>query len=161
TPAVRWLLGCLLLLALLVGLWFVQKYFELDNRLPDLHPGVQPFWLPLLVLTLLVICAAGWWVWRRSFRPPPPGSQYPHIHAAWEEAVGALYRAGINVRKDPLFLVLGKPSGSEEALFQESDLTPLVGQVPQRADAPLHVYAFRDKDNSVSVYVTCAGASLF
>jgi len=50
---------------------------------------------------------------------------------------------------------LGKPAGTEEALFLAAQLQLVVKQAPQRPEAPLHVYANRE-----SIYVTCAGASL-
>jgi hypothetical protein len=65
----------------------------------------------------------------------------------------------MDLKAAPLFLVLGRPVGPEEALFQGADLSFAVRQMPQRANAPLHLYAFRDSRFD-SIFVTCKGASL-
>src|SRR5262249_61409054 len=54
----------------------------------------------------------------------------------------------------PLFLVLGQPEGSEQALFQASGLSWQVSHALPSAP-PIRVRANRD-----GIYVTCAGASL-
>ena len=55
----------------------------------------------------------------------------------------------------PLFLVLGRPAGSEKSLFSAGGLRLAVKQVPRRIDAPLWFSA-----NADAVYVTASGASL-
>ena len=67
----------------------------------------------------------------------------------------ALDQSGIDVRSAPLFLVIGKPAGSEEALFDASGQRLMVRRAPASVTAPLHVYAGPD-----AIFVTCAGASL-
>src|SRR5262249_24524298 len=67
----------------------------------------------------------------------------------------ALARAGLQPRDLPLFLVLGRPEGPMNALFQAAKLQFVVKQTPGRPDAPLHVFATRD-----AIYVSCQGCSL-
>src|SRR5205807_2466832 len=81
-------------------------------------------------------------------------SSFPDIDEAWDQAVRALSREGISLNDVPLFVVLGKPVGTEEALFTASGLNLSVRGAPHR-DAPVRVYGNRD-----GVYVTCPGASL-
>ena len=51
--------------------------------------------------------------------------------------------------------MLGRPQGTEEALFEGAELPLKVRGQPARDDAPIRVYAARD-----AIYVTCGGASL-
>jgi hypothetical protein len=154
---VRWVLRLVLLAAILIALAFINRYAELGPFLPDF---VQPYplfrewlWLPLLGLMLYVLCWLGWWLWQLLTLQET--NQFPDIDAAWEEAVAALNRTGIDLTEVPLFLVFGRSEATEEALFEAANLKLKVRQTPARAGAPLHVYADHD-----GIYVTCPGASL-
>ena len=55
----------------------------------------------------------------------------------------------------PLFLVLGWPSGSEDAFFRSAGIRAQVKQHPNDPSDPLHVTA-----NRHGIWVTCPGASV-
>src|SRR5262249_36356517 len=77
------------------------------------------------------------------------------IDEAWEEAMTALHKGGIDVTDPPLFLLLGRSPGNEAPLFDATHFPLLVKQAPPRMNAPLHVYGSRD-----CIFVTCPDASL-
>ncbi len=149
SSGVRWTLHLLLLAGILVGLFFLNKYVE--RWIPG---SLSTIWLPLLFLLVYVLAWLGWWLWK-LLGQEEAGSAFPDLDAAWAEALQALNHAGIDVTEVPLFLVLGRPAGPEEGLFQATQLALKVKQAPVGPNAPLHVYA-----NADGIYVTCAGASL-
>ena len=153
-PTLWWTLHLLLLAAGLCGLALLHRRLALDRFLAIPHPVFRNVWLPLLFLLAYALGWLGRWLWR-LLGPGQESAVFPDIDRAWDEAVRALDQAGIDLTDVPLFLVLGRPQGAEEGLFQGGQLRLLVEQAPRRADAPLHVYANRD-----AIYVTCAGASL-
>ncbi len=150
SSGVRWTLHLLLLAGILVGLFFLNQYVRHWIR----HPLLSNIWLPLLFLLVYVLAWLGWWLWK-LLGQEEAGSAFPDLDAAWAEALQALNHAGIDVTEVPLFLVLGRPAGPEEGLFQATQLALKVKQAPVGPSAPLHVYA-----NADGIYVTCAGASL-
>jgi hypothetical protein len=152
--AVRWTLHVLVLIAILVGLHFLNQYFRLDRYLPKHHDLVRQNYLPILFFLFYVLCWLGWWLWTLLIIEEEY-TQFPDITEAWEEARRALDRAGIDPRDVPLFLVLGRTEGTSAALFQAARLPLVVKQAPAREEAPLHVYATRE-----AIYVTCEGTSL-
>jgi hypothetical protein len=87
--------------------------------------------------------------------PEAPGPSLPDIDAAWSEALRALGQASIGPSDAPLYLVLGRPVGGENSLFNAAGLQLAVQQTPRQADAPLHIYANRD-----AIFVTCNHACL-
>jgi hypothetical protein len=154
----RWTLTILLLVGILGGLTWINFHFGLDVLLPraPIVFGIRlaNFWLPILALLLYALLWLGWWLWK-LLGPESEVIEFADIDEAWEEAVHALNLASIDVREAPLFLVLGRPSGPEQALLDGAQLQLKVSHAPNRPTAPLHVYANRD-----GIYVTCAGASL-
>src|SRR5262249_27852424 len=150
----RWIIHIILVVAIVVGLHFLNQYLELDKKIPSPSELLRKNWLPILFLLIYVLAWLGWWLYK-LLGSDDEGSEFPDIDAAWQEATGALTQAGIGLVDAPLFLVLGKPAGTEEALLLAAQLQLTVKQAPARPDAPLHVYANRD-----AIYVTCAGASL-
>lgn len=173
SPAMRWVIHGLALLGVLVVLGVLNAVLRIANQIP--LPGntgslgwfIRHLWLPLLFLLVYALAWLGWWLWRLWMEEEGPSS-YPDIDAAWEEAVRTLAQNNIQVTDLPLFFVLGRTEGpdeaepgergrkAEESLFhQAAQLTLAVKQCPNTADAPLHVYATRE-----AIYVTCAGASL-
>jgi hypothetical protein len=150
--AVRWTLHFLLLALVLVGLYFLQRETGLRSLL--VGRTIADYWLPLLALLVYFLSWVGWYI-LKLLQPDEAVGHFPDIDAAWEEAVGRLNQASIDLTDVPLFLVLGRPSGGEAALFQATQMPWAVENVPSRSDAPLHVWANRD-----AIFVTCAGASL-
>jgi hypothetical protein len=153
-PWVRWLVHAILLTLVLVGLGYLNYFFDLEKVLRAPWPLLRKIWLPLLFLLIYVLGWLGWWLWQLLL-PEEKASAFPDIDAAWSEARQALDRAGIDLTEAPLFLVLGRPRGTEESLFAAAQLPLQVRNVPRRPASPLHVFASRD-----GVYITCAGASL-
>lgn len=157
SPALRWAVRLVLLILLFLGLWWVNRFFALDRWLkaPVLRGmGLHQFWLPILGLLTVALLWVVWWIWH-LLGPEVESTDFPDIDEAWDEAVRALHQAGIDLTEVPLFLLLGKTLGGDEALAQASQLPLMVKLAPARADAPLHVFGNRD-----AVFVTCAGASL-
>ncbi|MCA1685939.1 MAG: type VI secretion system protein [Planctomycetia bacterium] len=153
-PALGVVFRILLLALVLVGLWLLNRYLELDRYVRAPLPVLREVWLPLLFLLFYALAGLGWMLWR-TVGMEPDGSEFPDIDLAWDEAMAALAEAALDVREAPVFLVLGRPSGGERALFGAGNLKLQVKQVPRRPDTPLTVSAHQD-----AVYVTCAGASL-
>jgi hypothetical protein len=152
-PALRWAIHILLVAAILIGLFYVQHLDFLRPHLVGPRFISTELWLPLLFVLVYALGWLGWWIWR--LLQPEVTSHFPDIDAAWDEALASLHQQGIDLTEVPLFLVLGRPAGGEDALFQATQLSLNVRGSPARPDAPLHVYASHD-----AIYVTCAGASL-
>jgi hypothetical protein len=161
-PTFRWFLRILILVLILAILYWFNWRFELGRglgRAPILFRGtpfqvhLKDFWLPILFLLLVAITWIGWWLWNLATEEEV--SAFPDIDQAWEEAMVALHRAGIDVTDPPLFLVFGRSPGSETPLFEATHFALTIKQVPPRSDAPLHLYANRD-----ALFVTCPDASL-
>ena len=153
-PAVRWALHFVLLIAILVGLGFVNWWCHLDRLIRAPWPLLRTAWLPLVFFQLYI---AGWFAWwlSRLLRTRQEGSEWPDVDATWKEATQALERAGIDLQTVPVYLVLGRPAGAMRSLFDAAQVPLSVPQIPRDPGAPLHVFA-----NSEAIYVTCAETSL-
>src|SRR4051794_26921273 len=150
----RWVLRLLILAVTLVLLGFINDWADLERVLRAPMPILRRIWLPLLFLLIYVMSWLIWWLWE-LLTAEGEGSAFPDIDAAWEAALRALEQASIDLTQSPLFLILGSPVGTEEALLNAAKLSFEVGRTPRGADAPLHIYANRD-----GIYLTCPGASL-
>ncbi len=150
----RWTIRIVVLAGILVGLWWINVRFDLSPQILAPTKRLRDFFLPILGLLLYILLWLAWWLWR-LLGPEEATLDFADIDDAWKEALRALKQTAMDVSDAPLFLVLGRPAGSEEALFSAAQLGLLVKQAPSRAEAPLHVYASRD-----AIYLTCAGASL-
>lgn len=148
-----WIVHILLVIGVLVGLYFVSGSAAAKDFIGT-NEKLRPFFLPVMALLIYGLIWLSWYLWL-LLTPEQEETAYPEIDDAWGEAVAALEQAGIGLSSAPLFLVLGQPSGTEEALFEASRLRQSVRRAPPRAKAPLHVYAGND-----GIFVTCAGASL-
>jgi hypothetical protein len=153
-PRLLRIVGILLLAAIIVGLWWVNKYVIPKGWILPPSLSFHDFYLPILGLLLYVLVWLAWWLWT-LLGPEAVSSDFPDIDQAWETALRALNQAGIDLREAPLFLILGRPQGSEAALFEGAQLQLKIANLPKDDRAPLHVFANRD-----GIYVTCAGASL-
>jgi hypothetical protein len=151
--AVRWFLHALVLIAILVGLHYLNQYFRINERLPGQSEYVRKNWLPILFLLSYVLCWLGYWLWTLLI-VEDEFPEFPDINEAWDAALKALDRAGIDLRNMPVFLVLGASESSNEVLLQAARLGLEVKQTPP-GDAPLHLYAAKD-----AVYITCEGVCL-
>jgi type VI protein secretion system component VasK len=151
-PWVWRILHLILLAAILVGLWWLNGYFQLGHFLQGVDQRYRQFFLPALFLLLYILSWLGWWLWK-LLGEEEAAAEFPDVDAAWAEAVAKLDAAGIGVADAPLFLVLGRPAAGLDALFTAGDVKSDV-RAPTTANAPLRVYANRDV-----IYVTCEGAS--
>lgn len=150
-PAARVALHIIVLVVILVGLFFLNRVVFAR----DVGPAfIRPYWLPLIFALVYLLLWVTWWIWK-LLQTEPEGSDFPDIDRAWDLATRALGQAGIRLGDLPLFLVLGRPQGPEEHLFNAAQLQLVVKQSPPEPQEPVHVYATRE-----AIYVTCAGASL-
>lgn len=149
-----WLLHFTLLALILVGLGFLNYALDLEKLLEAPLPVLKKIWLPFLFFIVYLLAWCGWWLWI-LLGAEEERSSYPDIDRAWEHVVAELAAAGIPVAEVPIFLVVGQPAGSEQALFAGSQLELTLEDVPKDPTSPLHVYANED-----AIFVTCAGASL-
>jgi hypothetical protein len=155
----RWTLHILLVVAILVGLYFLNRHWK-----PFLwgRGELQNYWLPILFLLLYAIAWLGLWLWRLLITEPEH-PEYADITEAWDEAVAALAKAGLDPRDLPMFLVLGRPEGPIGELFHVPTVQLLMDQTPARPDAPLHVWAVRVETREgprEAIYVSCEGTCL-
>lgn len=150
----RWVLRFLVLAATLVLLGFINQWADLERVLRAPLPILRRIWLPLLFLLIYVMSWLIWWLWE-LLTAEKEGSEFPDIDEAWDAALRALEQASIDLTQSPLFLILGSPIGTEEALLNAAKLSFEVGRAPRGTSAPLHVYANRE-----GIYLTCPGASL-
>jgi hypothetical protein len=151
----RWIVHFLAVAIVLVLLTVLNDRWDLGRMLRTPAPIFREIWLPLLFLLVYILVWLGWWLWRLTTEPIDDSSDFPDVDDAWEEAVRALNEAGIHLESTPLFLVLGRPRGTEEALFSAAKIKLAVNQAPRRPDSPLYLYA-----NNDAIFVVCAGASL-
>jgi hypothetical protein len=150
----RWLIHALLIAAILVGLHYLGLFLGLHNKLPGVRPEFLRYnWLPLLFLLVYILCWLGGALWRLLYAEEGH-PEFPDIQSAWDEVLKALDRAGLDLRAVPLFLVLGRPEGAMDTLFQAARLKWVVKGAPG-GDAPVQVWATAE-----AAYVTCAGASV-
>jgi hypothetical protein len=154
-PAVLWGLHLLVLVAVLVGLYFLASVVHLGGAVDSRWSFLRGVWLPLIFLLLYALAWLVWWVWKLLFAGPDQ-QDFPDIDEAWAKAVQALGQHGIQLAEVPLFLVLGRPEAPEECLFDAAHKVPwVVRRIPAGEADPVRVYGNRD-----GVFVTCAGASL-
>ncbi len=151
---VRWIVHILVVAAIVVLLWYINRSYDLERVLRSPLRPLHAYWLPLLFLTGYVLFWLGWWA-LSLLTPEPDSADFPDIDEAWAEALKALEESSIDPAEAPLFLVIGRPARSTEDLFAAAQWPLQVRHVPRRADAPLHIYATRE-----AIFVTCAGASL-
>lgn len=151
---IGWLIHFAIVALILVGLGFLNYALELEKLLETPLPFLRKVWLPLLFFIVYLLTWLGCWLWV-LLGAEEERSVHPDIDRAWAVAVAELEGAGIHLPEVPVFLVLGQPEGTEQALFAGSQLELTLEHIPPDSDAPLRVYASPD-----AVFVTCAGASL-
>jgi hypothetical protein len=151
---IRWICHFLIVALVLVGLYFLNRWLELERVLRSPWPFLHAFWLPLLFLLLYLMAWLGWWIWELT-GPEKLTNEFPDIDRAWNEGVRTLGDAIIDLREVPLFLVLGRPLEGEENLFIAAQFGLRVREVPGWAEAPL-----RFSGGQEAAFVTCPGASV-
>src|SRR5438128_1243254 len=83
----RWFLHLVLLVAILIGLHFLNAPFQSQVRVGNWL--VRENWLPILFLLVYALCWLSWWLWKLLVSEEEESS-FPDIDGAWEEAVAAL-----------------------------------------------------------------------
>jgi hypothetical protein len=153
---VRWLLHALLIALILALLYWINSpsVLNIPEKLPGQARWVQHGWLPILFLLFYALCWLGWWLWK-LLSAQESEDDVPAVRHAWDEAMHALERQGIDLRDLPLILVLGRVAGPTRNLFDAADLRLTVKQAPASEDAPVHVWASPE-----AVFVVCEGCSL-
>ena len=151
----RWMwrtIHVILLIGILIGLYFVNKHFEVPNLLRTRSELLQKIYLPLFFLLLYALSWLGYWLYQ-LLGEEAGAAEFPDIDDAWREARAKMEEKGIGLADAPLYVILGRPAAGDDALFQSADQQIAV-RAPAAADVPLRVYAHRD-----AIFVTCAGAS--
>ncbi len=152
--AVAWVLHLVLIVAVLVGAYFLQnnftKLYAWVEKAPD---WFRPFWLPALLLLVYALLWAAAWLWAQ-LTPEQASVVYPDLDDAWTTALEALQRAGIGVGDTPVFLVIGELPNGFEPLFRALPRgVAVAGGTP--FESPVRVFA-----NADAIYVTLSGATL-
>lgn len=140
--------------AVVAGLAHLNVALDLERALRSPWPMLHRYWLPALFLTAYV---AVWLLHGLSkvLSGSPKARSFADIDAAWADALQALREADIPLSTTPVYLLLGRPAGSEDALFQAAGMKLVIVGTPGRKESPLRVFAHRQ-----GIYITCAGASL-
>ncbi|TWT32846.1 type VI secretion protein IcmF/TssM N-terminal domain-containing protein [Blastopirellula retiformator] len=149
-----WLVHGLAIVGILIGLWFLNDYLELEKSVRFPSAFVRSTWLPLL---FLLGYALGWQVWwmMRLIRQRVSVSPYPDLDQAWTEATEQLMRNSVSLENEPLFLVLGQTAAGDANFCGSAGLSLTQPPTPRGADAPLRVWA-----DERGVFVSFRGASL-
>ena len=116
-----WVAHAVLIVAILVGLGWLNRYLDLPRYLTAPTGWLAKLWLPLLFLILYVNLWLGYWLWA-LLRPGSAPSPFPDIDTAWAEVLAALDKAGLDLNRVPLFLVLGRPRAGAGPMFRASGL---------------------------------------
>ena len=135
SPIVFWIAHFVIVVGILVGLTWLNRYLDLPRYLRAPFRWLAETWLPILFLLLYLNLWLGYWLWV-LFRPSSRSSEHPDLDTAWANILTALDRAGLDLMRVPLFLVLGRPRNGVEGLFRTAgfplnpmgpiDRTPLI-----------------------------------
>lgn len=149
-----WLVHGLAIIGILVGLWWLNDYLELEKSVRFPSAFVRSSWLPIL---FLLGYALGWQVWwmMRLVGQRVSVSPYPDLDQAWSEATEQLMRNSVSLVNEPLFLVLGQTAAGDANFCSAAGLSLTQPPTPRGADAPLRVWA-----DERGVFVSLRGASL-
>lgn len=151
-PWLFWGIHILLVVGIVVGLFWLNRYWDLPRYLEAPTEWLAQAWLPILFILLYLILWVGFWL-RRTLRPEARSSPYPDLDEAWSVGVAALQAAGFDIQRLPLFLVLGRPRNGASTLFEAAGLraTPL-GAL---REPPIRLFLTRE-----AVYLVCLDCSL-
>src|SRR5215831_19098519 len=62
--SLRWVLHIILVAAILVGLYFLNRFSGLEGLVFSSHPVLRSCWLPIFFLLIYVLGWLGWWLWK-------------------------------------------------------------------------------------------------
>ncbi len=149
---VVWVLHLLMVAAAAVGLYFVEKKYNLALNLRG-PADFKDYWLSALFLLGYGLLWQAWWVWR-LMAPESQASHFPDLDDDWNRVLDALDGAGIGVGDTPVFLVLGPVTGVEEEWLLALPGGVLVDGATPGGSA---IRAFANKE---MIAVTCPGVCL-
>ncbi len=148
----RYLVHVIILMLIFWGLWYLNKQkFVQDLLISKATKEIKEIYLPLIFALIYVISWLGYYWWKLFNRGD--AAEFPDIEAAWDEAIRKLAQNGYRLGDLPLFLVLGKPSTGDDALFLASGL-PIKLRTPLAVDSPIRIFAGPE-----GIFVCCSGAS--
>jgi len=148
-----WFAHVVLIIAVAVGLWFLQPRLGLTSQLGHGPVWFQPFWSTTLFLTGYALLWSAAWLWA-LLTPPAVVTIFPDLDECWATIQTALAKADIALDQTPLYLVFGEWPCGAEAVFRALPNGMLVAGATS-ANAPLRAFAHRD-----GIYITMSGASL-
>jgi type VI protein secretion system component VasK len=146
------LVHAIILAVIFYGLWYLNKQPFIQNLLKSKATNaVKEIYLPLIFLLLYVISWLGYFWWKLFNRGD--AAEFPDIESAWDSAMRKLAQSGYRLGDAPLYLILGKPSAGDDALFLASGQRIEV-RAPLAVDSPIRIFAGPD-----AIFVCCSGAS--
>ncbi len=149
-----WGIHLLAVAAGLVGLSYLQWRWELDSFVRTSLPLLRIVWLPLVGGLAYALAWSSWSV-ARTLQMPATHADDGEVVASWHEAVDRLSRAGIDLQKTPLYLILGRPTGGIRDFFRAAHTDLMV--LPSAEESGELVQVCGNQD---AVYVCCREASL-
>jgi hypothetical protein len=144
--------GLGLVAAICVGLYYLQDYIGLRELTAKVPKPIEPYFLPLLFLLLVLFSWLAYGLWM-LFAAGDEAAEFPDIQAAWSEAVRRLDASGLRVGDAPLFLVLGRSASGLDALFLAAGIKEII-RTPSQGEPPVRVYAWDE-----AIFVVSPGAS--
>ena len=151
---VRWTVHVLAVVVILGCLTYLNYLLQLDALLAVPASALRYVWAPLLFLLAYCLAWIAWALWR-LLSSSAAVSPFPDLDEAWDEVLESLNRAGKDITRTPLFLVLGRPAESEEGWIRAAGLTRDMLTFARRPNAPLWAAG-----NEKGIYVGCPGSSL-
>src|SRR5437868_13462932 len=110
----------ILVIGILSGLWFLNRWLEVDELLLLRTEWLRPYYLPIVFLLLYVLSWLGYWLYR-LLGEGEVGTEFPDVDDAWREATAKLEEQGIGLADAPIYLILGRPAAGDDALFQAAE----------------------------------------
>lgn len=131
-----------------------QVVFRLDAFVRSSLPLLRALWLPILGV---LIYATAWsaWFFARTLRRPDERPLFDSATATVRTGLDRFTRAGIDVSRTPLYLILGSPAGGIREFFAAAHVELAVLPQPEESDEAVQVCGNRE-----AIYVCCRDVSL-
>lgn len=152
SPGLLWTIHLILIAAVCVGLYFLQRHFELTQHIRG-PAWFADYWMSIVFLIVYFLAWQAWWLWK-LFQPGDIVSPFPDIDDAWAGVMDALAKAGIGIADTAVYVVVGQPRSGEAGLFQMLPRGLTINGGTSTA-APVRVFANRE-----AIYLTCPGVTL-
>lgn len=138
----------------LCALSVLQWFFSLDHYMRSSSWVFRSAWLPI-VASMIYALAWSLWYLVNVLRSPEHTERDSELHAAWKQAKDRIARAGIDLRRTPLFLTLGRPTGGVHNFFSAAGFPLAIPPTPADDDAPLRICGNHD-----ALFLCCDRSSL-